>query len=47
VKIIAERGKVTLKEPCIPTMRNTRIEEHAKKYAGDIDNQLTVKEDTK
>jgi hyperosmotically inducible protein len=47
VKIIAEHGKVTLKGAVHSDDEKHAIEEHAKKYAADIDDQLTVKEDSK
>jgi hyperosmotically inducible periplasmic protein len=47
VKIISEHGKVTLRGPVHSEEEKRAIEEHARKYAGDgnVDNQLTVKED--
>ena len=49
VKIIASRGKVTLKGPVHTEDEKHAIEEHARKYAGDgnVDNQITVKGDRK
>lgn len=47
VKVICKNGHVTLKGPVHSDDEKRAIEEHARKYAGDgqIDNQLTVKED--
>lgn len=49
VKIISDHGKVTLKGPVHSEEEKRAIEEHARKYAGDgnVDNQLSVKEDRK
>lgn len=49
VKIIASRGKVTLKGPVHTDQEKQAIEEHARKYAGDgnVDNQIQVKGDRK
>lgn len=47
VKIVADRGKVTLRGPVHSEDEKRAIEEHARKYAGDgnVSNELTVKED--
>lgn len=47
VKIIADRGKVTLRGPVHSEDEKHAIEEHARKYAGDgnVTNELTVKQD--
>lgn len=47
VKIISDRGKVTLRGPVRSEEEKRAIEEHARKYAGDgnVSNELTVKED--
>ena len=47
VKIIAERGKVTLRGPVHSEDEKRVIEDYARKYAGDgnVTNELTVKED--
>ena len=47
VKIIDDRGKVTLRGPVHSDDEKRAIEEHARKYAGDgnVTNELTVKED--
>ena len=49
VKIIASRGRVTLKGPVHTDDEKHAIEEHARRYAGDgnIDDQITVKGDRK
>jgi osmotically-inducible protein OsmY len=49
VKIIASRGRVTLKGPVHTEQEKQAIEEHARKYAGDgnVDDQITVKGDRK
>ncbi|MBV9265476.1 MAG: BON domain-containing protein [Acidobacteriaceae bacterium] len=46
-KIIADRGKVTLRGAVHSEDEKRVIEEHARKYAGDghVANELTVKED--
>jgi osmotically-inducible protein OsmY len=45
VKIIADRGKVTLRGPVHSEDEKRAIEEHARKYAGDgnVTDELTVK----
>lgn len=47
VKIISDRGKVTLRGPVHSEDEKRAIEEHARKYAGDgnVNNELTVKDD--
>ena len=47
VKIIASRGRVTLKGPVHTEEEKHAVEEHARRYAGDgnVDNQLSVKGD--
>jgi osmotically-inducible protein OsmY len=49
VKIIAQHGRVTLRGPVHSDDEKRAIEEYARKYAGDgnVENQLTVKGDTK
>jgi osmotically-inducible protein OsmY len=49
VKIVASHGRVTLKGPVHTAEEKQAIEEHARRYAGDgnIDNQMTVKNDRK
>ena len=49
VKIVADHGRVTLKGPVRSEEEKHAIEEHARKYApdGNIDNQLTIKEERK
>ncbi len=49
VKIVARNGRVTLRGPVHSEDEKRAVEEHARKYAGDgnVDNQLTVKEDHK
>ena len=49
VKIIAQHGRVTLRGPVHSDDEKHAIEEYARKYAadGNVDNQLTVKGDTK
>ena len=47
VKIVADRGKVTLRGPVHSEDEKRAIEEHARKHAGEgnVANELTVKED--
>ena len=47
VKIIAKHGHVTLRGPVHSEDEKRAVEEHARRYAGEgnVDNQLTVKED--
>ncbi len=47
VKVIAQHGRVTLKGPVHSEDEKRAVEEHARRYAGEgnVDNQLTVKED--
>lgn len=47
VKIVADRGKVTVRGPVHSEDEKRAIEEHARKYAGDgnVTNELTVKEE--
>lgn len=47
VKVIAKNGHVTLRGPVHSEDEKRAVEEHARKYAGEgnVDNQLTVKED--
>lgn len=47
VKIISDRGKVTLRGPVHSEEEKRAVEEHARKYAGDgnVSNELMVKED--
>lgn len=49
VKIIAERGKVTLKGPVRSDDEKRTIEEYARKYAGDgnVTNELDIKAENK
>lgn len=47
VKVVSKNGHVTLRGPVHSEDEKRAVEEHARKYAGDgnVDNQLTVKED--